>query len=116
LPNRILVVEDEPLIALDIEEAVADANCLVVGNASTTADALAMLEKVPCDGVILDANLAGQSAAPIVEWLKSAGVPFIVVSGYARSQLDFLDDSAVLVGKPFNFDELTQTVRTHLGG
>ncbi|MDF2374557.1 MAG: response regulator [Rhizobiaceae bacterium] len=109
--NRIVVVEDEALIVLDIEEAVLGAGCEVVGYAKTIAEAHDVLDSASCDGVILDANLNGDSVKPIAERLKAANVPYIVVSGYSRDQLDFLDETAVLVAKPFNFEQLTASIR-----
>ncbi|SPH25040.1 Transcriptional regulatory protein TcrA [Defluviimonas aquaemixtae] len=111
---RIIVVEDEPLIALDIEQAVVEAEGAVVGMAHTLRDALAMMDAVPCDGVVLDANLGGETAKPIVDRLRTKGVPYVVVSGYTRDQLGFVDNGAPLVGKPFSFAELTVSIRAHL--
>lgn len=113
--NRIFVIEDESLIVLDIEQAVMDAGCEVVGYARTIAEAVQLLDTVACDGVVLDANLNGESVKPIAERLSAANVPYIVVSGYTRDQLDFLDDSIVLIAKPFDFDELTVSIRKLLG-
>ena len=114
--SRIIIIEDEPVIALDIEQAVVEADCFVAGMAHTLKEALAMLESVPCDGVILDANLAGKTAEPIVERLRAGEIPFVVVSGYTREQLDFVDDSIPIVGKPFATDSLISSIREHLLG
>ncbi len=114
MPSRVIVVEDEPLIALDIEQAVLEAECAVVGMAHTLKDALVMIDAVPCDGVVLDANLCGETAAPLVERLQTKRVPYVVVSGYTRDQLGFVDEKAPLVGKPFAFEELTISIRNHL--
>ena len=115
MPNRIVVIEDEPLIALDIEAAVTDAGCEVAGTARTILEALSLLDDVECDGAVLDANLSGESARSIVERLALKGLPYIVVSGYSRNQLDFLDESTILIGKPFDFHELIHSVRDVLG-
>lgn len=115
MTNRIIVIEDEPLISLDIEQAVSDAGCDVAGFARTADQGLVLLDTVACDGAVLDANLNGHSAKPIIDRLKATKVPYIVVSGYSRDQLDFLDDTALLIGKPFNLSELTSTIRKHLG-
>lgn len=114
MAGRIVIVEDEPLIALEIEQSVVDADGVVAGVVRTVSEALALLDEVACDGAVLDANLAGESAEPIVARLKEKLLPYIVVSGYLRSQLDFLDDAAPLVGKPFAPNQLSVAIRDHL--
>ena len=114
--KRIIIIEDEPLIALDLEEAVLDAGCNVGGIARTVDEGLALLNEGGCDGAVLDANLNGISARPLVEWLRAEDVPFIVVSGYTRDQIEFLDDTSILVGKPFNMDKLTASIKEQLNG
>lgn len=114
MAGHIIIVEDEPLIALEIEQSMVDANGVVSGVVRTVSEALVLLDEVACDGAVLDANLAGESAEPIVARLKEKLLPYIVVSGYLRSQLDFLDDAAPLVGKPFAPSQLSIAIRDHL--
>lgn len=116
LPKKIIVVEDEALVALDIEAAVIEAGCEIAGNACNLSEALTLLRSATHDGVILDANLGGESSKPIVDYLEARGAPYIVVSGYSRKQLEFLNDQAVLIMKPFNFRELVEFVRNWMGG
>ena len=112
--KRIIVIEDEALIALDIEQAVTDAGCEVVGYGRTVKQGLELIETKGCDGAVLDANLNGESARPILERLKADDLPYVVVSGYSRDQLDFLDDATILVSKPFSMNELVSSIRQHL--
>lgn len=114
--GRIVIVEDEPLIAIDIEQAVVAAGCVVAGLAHTLAAAHDLFDKISCDGVILDANLGGESAEPIVDRLQKDNVPFVIVSGYTHEQLGFLDGSVPLVGKPFGFESLTASIRENILG
>lgn len=103
---NILIVEDEPLIAFDMEQTVRGAGFNVIGIARNTTDALQRIGHERIDVVILDANLNGQSAAPIAERLRTEGVPFVAVSGYSRRQLgDWLGNSPLL-GKPYAADRL----------
>ena len=115
MTKKILLVEDETLIALDIEFAITDANCDVIGTAQTVDEGLSMLNSMPCDGVVLDANLGGHSVQPIIKHLQAKALPYIVVSGYTRDQLEFLPEEAVLIGKPFSMTELVDAIRRHLG-
>jgi DNA-binding response OmpR family regulator len=83
---RILIVEDEPLIALDLEGMLLDADFEVVGIAGTIKKALVIIEMGELDAVLLDANLKGVSSAPVAVALAVRGLPFLVLSGYAADQ------------------------------
>ncbi len=83
--RRVLVVEDEPLVALEIVTTLADAGCEVVGPAATLAAALALAEAegARLDAAVLDGNLHGQSSQPVADILGAHGVPVIYVTGYS---------------------------------
>ena len=112
--GRIIIVEDEPLISIAIEQAVLEAGCEVAGFAHGVAEAFALLDEVQFHGVVLDANLCGESAEPIAAHLKSTNSPYILVTGYARDQLGFADECVPLVRKPFACNELIAAIRRHL--
>lgn len=105
---RILVVDDEALIAMLLEDTLADLGCEVIGPVSTVEAALAAVAQDGIDGVLLDANLHGKSALPVAEALLDRGVPFILVTAYGFSdeEAPALHD-ATRVQKPFNQKELT---------
>ena len=107
---NILIIEDEPLIALDMEQTVKDAGFAVVGIARNAADALRTIGRLQVDVAILDANLSGQSAAPIAQRLRAEGVPFLSVSGYSRAQLGDWLGAAPLLGKPYAADRLIAAI------
>lgn len=77
----ILVAEDEPFIALDVALAVEDAGGQVAGPAATVSEALALIEKLPIAGAILDVNLVDGDISPVAEQLIEAGIPIIVQTG-----------------------------------
>lgn len=114
MQKKIMIIEDEPMIALDIEQAVEDAGCEVAGTAQSVAQALDLLGNAKCDGAILDANLRGESARPVLNWLLENGMSYIVVSGYSREQLGYLDHSAILITKPFDKDLIVSSIRQYL--
>ncbi len=114
LTCSVIVVEDEPLIAADIEFAAEDAGCEVLGIARTIDEAFELLEAKACQGAILDANLNGESARPVMDYLEEKAVPYIIVSGYLRSQLDLVKEETVMIGKPFSLSELTDTIRQEI--
>ena len=97
-PNglRVLVVEDEYLVADDISETLEELGYQVAGPAATVGEAIALIEEGPLDGALLDANLDGLSSAPIAELLTHRQIPYMVVTGYGTLSLD----SAILQNAP----------------
>jgi DNA-binding response OmpR family regulator len=81
--TSVLIVEDQALIALDLQMAFEDANATVVGPAGTVADASRLVETEHIDIAILDANLPDGDISPVAEKLIERGVPFIIYTGVA---------------------------------
>lgn len=77
----ILIVEDEPFIALDLELAIEDAGGEVVGPAASVEEALALLDARPVAAAILDVNLVDGDISPVAEILIERGIPFILQTG-----------------------------------
>src|SRR4051794_32091440 len=84
--KRILVVEDEALIAILAEDALLDEGASIVGPACTVYDALRLIDEAQVDGAIdaavLSLNLAGETALPVADKLAAFGVPFLLASGH----------------------------------
>ena len=85
--TRILVVEDEFLIALDIAGVLEQAGLAVIGPAANVGDALQAIEQEVVHGALLDANIAGEPVSRVADELTQRGIPFAFVSGYGREQL-----------------------------
>ena len=83
---RILIVDDEPVIAMDLEYMLVEAGFIIAGVTGNLQTALSLVESGICDAAVLDANLNGLSAAPIAVALVARGLPFLVLSGYAPDQ------------------------------
>lgn len=79
----VLVVEDEMLIALDLQIMLEGAGHHVLGPVGTVEKALSLLKRVQPDVVLLDLNLRGKLATPVAERLRTLGIPFIVASADA---------------------------------
>lgn len=109
--KRILVVDDEPLIAMDIATSLGDDGCIVVGPASTVEKALALIETAKIDAALLDANLAGDPVDTIAAALTRRKVPFAFVTGYGREGLPKAFQKAVLIKKPFQRAHLAEIVQ-----
>ena len=77
----ILVVEDEPFIALDVALAIEDAGGKVAGPAASVKEALALIDTMPIIAAILDVNLVDGDISPVAERLITAGIPVILQTG-----------------------------------
>lgn len=109
-PCRILVVEDEALVAMLVEDQLLGAGATVLGPAASLAAAMALLDRVTaaegCDAAVLDVNLLGESVLPLADALARRGIPFLFMTGYGDT--DGLGPYARLpvLAKPFDPPEL----------
>lgn len=108
--TRILVVEDEFLIALDIAGVLEQAGIAVIGPFGHVADALRAVEQEEVHGALLDAHLAGEPVGRIADALVAKSIPFAFVSGYGREQLPAAHRQVPLVRKPFTGKDLLAAV------
>ena len=98
--NRILVVEDEALVALAVSEAINELGFAVVGPFSSVSAAIPSIEKRDADAAILDVNLGGELVYPLAEMLTTRGVPFIFVTGYGVESIDHQFAHIPILQKP----------------
>lgn len=112
--RRVLIVEDEPLIAMEMVASLEDAGCIVVGPASTREWALHLIDGGTCEAALVDANLAGEPVDDIAAALTRHGVPFSFVTGFGRSALPRSFREAPILAKPFTTAGLIATVRAVL--
>jgi DNA-binding NtrC family response regulator len=107
--RRVMVLEDDVLIAMDMEDFLLGEGCQVVGPISNVEAALETVETGELDGAVVDLNLRGELSVPVIEALKSRGLPVIVCSGYAEltGVQDMLKD-VPMVPKPCDFQALSR--------
>lgn len=98
---RVLVVEDEAMVAALIEIIVSDAGCVVVGPIATVCRALETIECERVDAALLDVRVNGRQAYPVADALTARGIPFVFVSGFARTDLPANYRRCAYVPKPF---------------
>lgn len=79
---RVLVAEDEPLVAMLLEDVLLDAGATILGPAATVTEGLALAASSRPDLAVLDFNLSGETCLPLADALFAAGVPFLVATGY----------------------------------
>jgi CheY-like chemotaxis protein len=86
--RRVLVVEDELLIAHDLAQSIAGRGAEIIGPVGTVADALELIASSGrLDGAVLDLNLGGEMAFPVAEALDARQVPFVFATGYGPDML-----------------------------
>ncbi len=108
--RRILVVEDEALVAMLVEDALLDCGAVVLGPAATVAEALRLLDGERPDAAVLDLNLAGETSAPVADALAARGIPFVVATGYGAEGLPQAHATVPVLPKPYDPDDLTATL------
>ena len=106
---RILVVEDEALVAMFIEDTLASLGFKVIGPAASVGEAMALLDKEPVDGGLLDVNLGGDDRSyPIAERLERERKPYMFVTGYGIAGIDKKFAGVPVLQKPFVTNELSR--------
>jgi CheY-like chemotaxis protein len=112
--RRILVVEDEALVAMLLEDGLQDAGADVVGPARSVEEALALIERTARDGslaaAVLDFKLEGIVVLPVADRLASLGVPFVLATGYGEACNRGGHAAAPVLEKPFDVEALITTI------
>ncbi len=103
---RVLVVEDEFMIAMLIEEMLVDHQCVVVGPVTNLVEAVHVAKDVVVDIAILDVNLRGEKVYPVAELLEQRGIPFVLLSGYGKDAIPPDRPSWRACSKPFSPSDL----------
>jgi CheY-like chemotaxis protein len=106
---RILIAEDEGLVALQLEDIVRGLGCEVVGPVSRLDELTAAIEAKNFDGALLDVNLRGEHVFEILPRLEQLDIPFIITSGYdAKSLFPLQYRDVPRLAKPFDEAGLRQ--------
>ena len=108
---KILVVEDEALVALEIEDVLRNADFEVVGPAKSVAQALKLLNASKCDAAVLDIRLGNDTSQPIAESLLNRRIPFVTLSGYSKEQRPPAFDGIVALMKPLEAELLVAQLK-----
>lgn len=110
---RVLVVEDELFIAMDIADVLASAGFEVLGPAASIDDAFRLLGDVRPDAAVLDVNLGGDRVTPVATYLKSQEIPFVLASAGDPQDLAYETAFAGVenIGKPSDMSRLVATMQ-----
>lgn len=86
-PPQILIVEDEILIAMDLEDMVAEMGGKAIASAYNIETAIRLAESIEADAAILDVDIAGQLVFPVADILAARGIPFLFNTGHSAEEM-----------------------------
>ena len=107
---RVLIVEDEMLVAMNIEDMLLDLGHEVAGLASRLAPAMALAREAQFDLAMLDVNLAGEQSFPVARALVERGIPFLFATGYGVKGVAEEFRSFPVLQKPFRMRDLGEAI------
>lgn len=110
---RILIVEDEAMVAMLIEDLLVELGYRTTGPVARVSEALACVAADEIDGAVLDVTLIDGKSFPIADALFARGIPFVFLTGYGLAGIDEPYRSHPVVQKPFTRDLFEQTLATH---
>jgi len=105
----VLIVEDEPLLAWELELSLAAAGAVIIGPASTLSSGMALAEDGDLDAAVIDYRLGQEEAVPLAAMLYQRGTPFVIHTGHGTTS-DGGWWSAPIVRKPSNPDRIVQVL------
>jgi two-component SAPR family response regulator len=109
-PLKVLAVEDESLVALDIENMLEEMGCKVVASVPRLVRALDLASRLDFDLAVLDINLAGEVVYPLAFRLAARGIPFVFSTGYSTSTLPRELSDRPILKKPVMLANLKRAV------
>jgi PAS domain S-box-containing protein len=108
--TRMIIIEDEALVLMELESSLTDAGCQVVGTAGTLEEAKVLCADVESDAALLDANLAGHCVDELAAILTRRNIPFAFVTGYGRESLPPTFRDGIVLKKPYGQADLIAVV------
>lgn len=108
--KRILIVEDEYLIASVLKGALTEHGAVVVGPVSNVSKALVLVHDEPIDAALLDVNLGSSNSYPVADLLDERSVPYMFLSGYDGWSLPEKHQTTLRLSKPFTLPALLSAI------
>ncbi|UVK54802.1 response regulator [Mesorhizobium sp. AR02] len=112
--RRVLIVEDEILVAMLIEDMLIELGFAVVGPAMRLQHALKMAQEESLDLAVLDVNLANEQSFPVARALQQRGIPFIFATAYGSKGLNDRFQEVITLQKPFELHQLKHAISSVL--
>jgi CheY-like chemotaxis protein len=108
--TRVLIVEDDSIIAMTAEDMLEEVGCATAAVAATLSEALARLDDTSFDLALLDLNLKSESSLPVAARLRERGTPFIFATGYDGLPADSGFADAPFISKPYRLEQLAAKI------
>lgn len=108
---RVLLIEDDAMLAMALEMSLTNLGCEVVGLASNLKDGIPLAREAVIDGAILDVNLAGEKVYPIADILAARSIPFVFTTGYGIAGLRDCDRVRPVLQKPYELRALVKIAK-----
>jgi CheY-like chemotaxis protein len=112
--RRILIVEDDPFIALALEDTLREHGLVVVAVARKLKEALDLVGEETIDLALLDVNIGEETIDPVADLLATRKCPFVFTTGYGRAGLPENHAGRMIVEKPFYIEEILTALRSEL--
>lgn len=113
--TRVLIVEDDSIIAMTAEDMLDEVGCTTAAVASTLAEAMARAIDTEFDVALLDLNLKDEMSLPVAALLRQNGKPFIFATGYDGVPANSGFADAPFISKPYRMDQLAAMIARTLG-
>ena len=113
--RRVLIVEDEMMVAMLVEDILTDLGCELAGLATHLDEAVRLAGEEDIDFAMLDVNLGGKPSYSVAEILKRRGIPFVFATGYGERGLDPAFAGSPTLQKPFQHEDIERVITQHLG-
>jgi CheY-like chemotaxis protein len=106
--KRILVVEDEAMVAVMVEDRLNDLGAIVVGPAGSISAGLVLASQENLDAALLDINVRSDRIDPVADRLRERNVPIVFATGYGASHLE---DGVIVIEKPYTQEKLAEALQ-----
>jgi CheY-like chemotaxis protein len=113
--TRVLIVEDDSIIAMTAEDMLDEVGCTTAAIATTLAEALARADDTEFDIALLDLNLKDELSLPVAALLRLRGKPFVFATGYDGLPANSGFADSPIISKPYRVDQLATAIATSLG-
>jgi DNA-binding response OmpR family regulator len=109
---RVLLVEDQMIVAMEVEDILRGLGCVVVGPVGTLKSAVRLAREEALDAAILDVSLDGDKVFPVAEELQRRGISFLFATGYEEQILPAKWHGVPRIAKPFRREKLEKLIRS----
>ena len=103
---RVLAVEDEPVVAMTLEDILCELGCQVIGPASRLEAALALAAAEPIDAAVLDVHIGERRSYEVARLLERRGIPYVFATGYGASGIDPGFEAVPVIDKPYRSEDI----------